>query len=192
MEFTAHMLWAADSGHVYQLLFKSSCLKLHQPHHYLCLKQPFEFHDVVWLWLWALSVRYLSWTRHYPVVFMNYTIIYTWDDINGTLCSQWRMRTISTHWGLNRLKETVVLSFWIYWSLFLRGKSLYRFLYVVPSLRPSEAIWRPTIGSTLAQIMTFFPNGSNHYLSQCRFIIQMLSVAFTWEWLTKSTHELNP
>ena len=44
-------------------------------------------------------------------------------------------------------------------------------VHIINSLRPSDAIWRPLSGSTLAQAMACCLMAPNHYLNQCWLII---------------------
>ena len=44
--------------------------------------------------------------------------------------------------------------------------------YCFNSLRPSDAIWRPRSGSTLAQVMACCLTAPSHYLNQCWLIIR--------------------
>ena len=54
------------------------------------------------------------------------------------------------------------------------------YIFVINSLRPSEAIWRQRTGSTLAQVMACCLMAPSHYLNQCWLIISKV-LWLSWE-----------
>ena len=131
-----------------------------------------------------LPIRTIPWRSCYPMTLLDqqtHTINQSTPDLPRDHSEQG-----FSQWEL--MLQCFVVSRWLIlfqeWSLCpgsqpnqLRTRPNESATFHINSLWPSDAIWRPRSGSTLAQVMACCRTVSSHYLNQCW---QWGLVAFTW------------